>query len=102
MSQFVVVYKGGAKAETPEAQQASMEAWMGWFGSLGSAVSQMGAPFGASAAVASDATLSDATTGLTGYTVIEANDLAEVAKHVASCPIHREGGTVEVFEALAM
>ena len=48
MAKFVLVYTGGKMAETPEAQQASMEAWGAWFGSLGNAVADMGAPFGAS------------------------------------------------------
>ena len=35
MAKFVVLYKGGAMAETPEAQEASMQEWMGWFGTIG-------------------------------------------------------------------
>ena len=38
MGKFVLVYHGGAMAETEEAQQAAMAAWGTWFGSLGDAV----------------------------------------------------------------
>ena len=54
MGNFVLAYKGGGMAETPEAQEAAMQAWGEWFGTLGSAVVDMGAPFGASTAVQSD------------------------------------------------
>jgi hypothetical protein len=102
MAQFVVVYKGGAMADTPEAQQESMDRWMSWFTTLGDAVVQMGSPFTASAAVASDGSTSDATTGLTGYSVLEASDVDDAARLSASCPIFDEGGSVEVFEAVMM
>ena len=54
MAKYVFVYKGGSMAETPEAQEAVMQAWMGWFATLGSAVVEAGNPFGASTAVQAD------------------------------------------------
>ena len=35
MGKFVLAYKGGGMAETPEAQEAAMKAWMDWFGAGG-------------------------------------------------------------------
>ena len=35
MAKFVYVYAGGQMAETPEAQEQAMQAWMAWFGTLG-------------------------------------------------------------------
>jgi hypothetical protein len=102
MGQFVVVYRGGAMGETPEAQEASMNAWMSWFGSLGDKVTQVGSPFGESAAVSADASMSAATTGLTGFSIIEAPSLAEASKLVTTCPIYSEGGGVEIYQALMM
>jgi hypothetical protein len=102
MGQYVVIYKGGAMGETPEAQEASMNAWMAWFGSLGASVIQMGSPFGESAVVAGDASMSPTTSGLTGYSIVEAGDLAAASKLVAGCPNFAEGGSVELFEALMM
>lgn len=54
MGKYVLAYKGGSMAETPEAQEKAMQAWMGWFGALGSAIVDGGNPFGASTAVQSD------------------------------------------------
>ena len=64
MGKFVLAYKGGGMAETPEAQEAAMKAWGDWFGTLGSAVVEIGNPFGASTAVNSDGSTGTATAGL--------------------------------------
>ncbi len=102
MGKYVIVYTGGSMAQTPEAQEASMQAWGAWFGTLGSAVTEIGNPFGASTAVIADGSTAAATTGLTGYSVIEAADLKLAAKLVDGCPILADGGSVEVFEAIEM
>ncbi|MEQ1788675.1 MAG: hypothetical protein ABL966_16610 [Acidimicrobiales bacterium] len=96
MGKYVLVYQGGAMAETEEAQQAVMAAWGAWFGTLGAAVVDGGAPFGASAAVGGGA----ATSGLTGYSVLEAGDLAAAVTMAGGCPIIADGGTVDVYEAI--
>jgi len=102
MAKFVVVYTGGAMAETPEAQEAVMQKWMGWFGSLGAAVTDFGNPFGASAGIAADGSSAAAKAGLTGYSIIEADDLASATKLAAGCPVLEAGGALEVYEAMPM
>jgi hypothetical protein len=96
MGRFVLVYQGGAMAETPEAQQAAMAAWGAWFGSLGAAVVDGGAPFGASAAVGGGGSR----TGLTGYSILEAPDLDAAVGLAGGCPILADGGSVDVYEAI--
>ena len=96
MGKYVLVYQGGAMAETEEAQQAAMAAWGAWFGSLGGAVVDGGAPFGASTAVGGGA----ARAGLTGYSILAADDLDAAAKLAEGCPILNDGGTVEVYETI--
>lgn len=102
MAKFVYVYKGGSMAETPEAQEAVMQAWTGWFATLGSAVIDGGNPFGASTAVQADGSPGTASAGLGGYSVIDADDLELAAKLALGCPILSAGGSVEVYEALDM
>ncbi len=102
MGKFVVVYKGGAMAESPETQEAIMGKWMAWFGSLGPAVTDFGNPFGASMSLEADGAVGDASTSLTGYTIVEAQSLQHAGELVTSCPVFEAGGSVEVFEALAM
>jgi hypothetical protein len=96
MGKYVLVYQGGSMAETPEAQQAAMAAWGAWFGSLGAAVIDGGAPFGASAAVGGGGSRS----GLTGYSILQADDLGAAVDLASGCPIVADGGAVDVYEAI--
>jgi len=96
VGKYVLVYQGGAMADTDEARQAAMAAWGAWFGSLGPAIVDGGAPFGASVAVGGGGSRS----GLTGYSILEAADLATAAKMGEGCPILAEGGSVDVYEAI--
>jgi hypothetical protein len=102
MSKYVLAYKGGSMAETPAAQEAAMQAWGEWFGTLGSAVIDGGNPFGPSTAVGPDGSTGAATAGLTGYSVIEADNLELAAKLAGGCPVLAAGGAVEVYETIAM
>ena len=99
MGKFVLIYKGGAMAETPAAQEAAMNEWMGWFGSLGAAVLDGGNPFAASATVGSGGS---GASGLAGYSILSADDLAGAVKLAGGCPVLKSGGTVEVYEAMDM
>ena len=96
MATYVLVYQGGGMAETEEAQQAAMAAWGAWFESLGAAVSDAGAPFGPSAAVGGGASSS----GLTGYSVLEADSLEAATALGEGCPVVAEGGSVDVYETI--
>jgi hypothetical protein len=101
MANYVLVYRGGSMADTPEAQQKAMEEWMGWFGSLGESVVDGGAPFGPSASVASDGSASDGgASGLTGYSILSADSLADAQTKTKGCPVLGSGGSIEVYEAL--
>lgn len=103
MAKFVFVYKGGQMAETPAAQKKVMEQWMGWFGKLGKAVVDGGNPFGASTSVDGNGKSAKGNgSGLTGYSIIETTTLADATKKAKGCPVLTSGGTVEVYEALAM
>jgi len=100
MAKFVLAYTGGSTPASPEEQQAVMEAWMGWFGSLGDVVVDMGNPFGSACSVAADGAVRDgAKGGLTGYSIIEAADLADAAAKAKGCPVLGSGGGIEVYEA---
>ena len=70
MGKFVLVFKGGSIPQTEEEQKQVMDAWTAWFGGLGDSVVDMGNPFGASAAVGGGGT-----SGLTGYSIVNADSL---------------------------
>ncbi len=103
MTKFVLAYTGGSAPDTKEEQDAVMAAWMGWFGQLGAAVVDGGAPFGPSATIASGGGTSDGgASGLTGYSIVEAGDLAAATEMGRGCPVLASGGSVEVYESLPM
>jgi hypothetical protein len=102
MAKFVYLYTGGKLAETPEAQEQAMQAWGAWFGTLGGAVTDVGNPFGTSATVKPDGVAGNGASNAGGYSIIEAGSLDDATGKVAGCPILQTGGTVEVYEALAM
>lgn len=102
MAKFLVAYRGGGEPGADAVTDDMMNEWMAWFGSLGSAVTELGNPFTGGTAIASDGSRSSDTAGLTGYSVIEADDLDAAAAAVAHCPQLKYGGSVEVYEALPM
>jgi hypothetical protein len=101
MAKFVLAYRGGSGMAAPEDQQAAMEAWMSWFGTLGEAVVDPGSPFGPSSSIGPDGSTSDgAPSGLTGYSIISAENLQQATSQAKGCPVLANGGSVEVYESL--
>ena len=79
MPKYVLTYHGEMNMEDmptdPAAIEAVMAEWGAWYESMGSALVDGGAPFGGSTAIsASGATAAPAQ--LSGYTIIEADDMA--------------------------
>jgi hypothetical protein len=103
MAKYVFTYRGGSVPESPEQQEAVMQAWMGWFGSLGDAVVDGGNPFGPSMTRTGDGEPAEgAPSELTGYSIVEAADLKEAAEMAGGCPVLTDGGSVDVYEAMPM
>ncbi len=103
MANYVLAYSGGSMPETEEAGAAVMAAWTAWLGGLGDAIVDRGAPFGASASIASDGAVSDGgSTRLTGYSIVKADSLSAAGTLVKDCPALSDGGTVDVYEAIEM
>ena len=102
MSKYAFVYAGGAMAETPEAQQASMDAWNQWFSTLGEAIVDGGNPFGASASISGDTVTESGRLGAGGYSLVAANSLQDAVGLAKGCPIITDGGTVDVYETIEM
>jgi hypothetical protein len=103
MGNYVFAYLGGAMAATDEERNAAMAAWGAWFGQIGSAVVDAGNPFAASTSVASDGSVNGgARAGLSGYSVIEAASLEAAGEIAKGCPVLAAGGSVDVYEVLAV
>jgi hypothetical protein len=104
MPNYVLAYKGGGGMANDEAQrQRIMAAWGEWFGKLGPAIVDGGNPFGPSKTVQDGGAVSDgATSELTGYSVLSADNLDAAVEHAKGCPVLAAGGTVEVYETFAV
>ncbi len=102
MAKFVYLYSGGEMAATPEEQEKSMQEWGAWFGTLGAAVTDMGNPFAGSSTVKSGGASAGAASALGGYSIVEADSLDAATSQAAGCPVLATGGSVEVYEAMAM
>jgi hypothetical protein len=99
MANYLLAYKGGRMAETDAEREAVMAAWGKWFGELGPAVVDAGNPFGPSTSVSANGSGGDgAPSGLTGYSVVTANDLSAAVELTKGCPLLADGGMVEVYE----
>jgi len=102
VANYVLVYKGGAMAATPAEQQQVMAAWGQWFGGLGQALVDGGNPFsGQASSIGSDGSVGQgAGSGLTGYSILKADDLAAATAMAKGCPVLTSGGSIEVYETL--
>jgi hypothetical protein len=99
MGKYLLAYRGGGMPETDEEREAVMAAWGSWFGELGDAIVDPGNPFGGSASVSGDGTAGGtAESGLSGYSVLTAADLATATEHAKGCPVLTRGGSVDVYE----
>ena len=99
MANYVLAYTGGGMPETDEEQAAVMAAWGAWYEGLGAAVVDAGNPFGPSASIAGDASVTGGgTSGLTGYSILTADNLDSAVEMAKGCPMLDGGGAIEVYE----
>ncbi len=98
MKKFVLLYRG-TRDQVPT--QESTAAWIEWFGSLGDKVVDAGNPFGQGREVSADNTteLAPDVDGVTGYTLINAQDIDEAEKIALSHPVV---SSIQVYEAMPM
>ena len=103
MPNFLFVYHGGSKPETPEAGEAVMAKWNAWFAKLGEAVVDGGAPVGPSTTVF-DGAIEDhgGSNPTSGYSIVKAADKAAAVKIAQGCPVLDSGGNIEVAEAVEL
>jgi len=103
MANFLFAYRGGnGMATTLEAQAKVMAEWGAWFSTLGSALVDAGKPFAHSQTVHGDGSTTSGGSGLTGYSVVDAADLAAAADLAKGCPLLADGGSVEVYATIDM
>jgi len=107
MAKFIYLYRGPATAMsdlTPEQGAERMAAFGAWMENVGGGLVDVGSPFGSSGSVRDDGT-EGAAGDLTGYSIVEARDLAEAKALTDGLPfLSGSDGecAVEIFELLPM
>ena len=94
MSNFVLSFRDQSDRAVGADEQS---AWAAWFQQIGGSVADFGHRVGHVSALGSASTARDA---LAGYVVIEAADLDAAVSIASGCPGLRNGGGVEVGEAM--
>jgi|SRR6185503_12004094 len=110
MSEFLYLYRGGERAQTPAAMQQQMQRWMTWLKELGEKghVKSPGHPLDAKGKVVSGKS-KNVTDGpfaekdiVGGYSLVEAADLAQATELAKGCPIFEYDGQVEIRPVMNM
>ena len=103
MARYLFLYSGGTTpADAPAKVKKSMEAWTAWFGKLGKAVVEPGSPTLPGKIVHSKGTKSVGAKPITGYTILQADNLDAAVALAKSCPGISEGGQLAVYELAKM
>ncbi len=103
MAQFILTYLGGDKPITPEAGKQHFAEYQQWLSDLGNAVISPANPLKDTTLVLPNGkTERRSATGMSGYTIIEADDLEAALEMARFCPFLRINGTLEVSELIPM
>lgn len=109
MAEFLYLYRGGSRPDSPADGEKTMQQWLAWFKDLGSNLKDGGQPLEPSGKVVSgkaktitDGPYAEAKDLVGGFTLVEARDLSHAAELSKGCPIFDRGGTVEVRPIMKM
>ena len=99
MPRYLLAYHGGHVDESQEGRERVMKEFGEWFAELGPRLIDPGNPI-ARAATVDGGTVSDGggSNPVSGYTVIEADDMEAAIELVKRGPIVQGGRTVEIAE----
>ena len=111
MSEFVYLYRGGERSDSPAQAESTMKKWVAWMEDLGKKghLKDRGQPLEVTGKVVrgkqqvvTDGPYTESKDLVGGYTIVEANDLAHAAELSKGCPIFESGGLVEVRPVMEM
>ena len=109
MPKYVLAYHqnpgtAGGMPEGEEAMAEMMKAWETWFGNLGENLVDGGNPISFAKTVNSDGSVSEGggASPLTGYGLIQADNIDAAVEMAKGCPVLSNDGNVEVAEAIDM
>ena len=111
MSQYVFFYRGWAAPASPAEMQQQIQKWSAWFKELGDSghLVDRGHPLERSGKVVvgkarsvTDGPFAEAKDFVGGFSIVEADDIAQAVELAKGCPNSEYGGSVEVRPLLQM
>lgn len=105
MAKFILLYKGEGTdmADMTEEQSAEVMAkWGAWMQNVGAALTDLGSPFGPGESQVDDGT-SGTAASLTGYSIVEADNLAAAKALTVGHPYLSEGKgdyAIDIYELM--
>ncbi|GHF36741.1 hypothetical protein [Seohaeicola zhoushanensis] len=104
MPKFLFVYHGGKRPETQADIDKAMAAWGKWMTDNGPALVDAGNPVGMSKTVSASGIADDGGANpASGYTIVEAADIAAACRMAQSNPMVMDGsGSVEIAPIMEM
>jgi hypothetical protein len=111
MGEFLYLYRGGQRPETPAAGEQEMRKWVAWLQELAESghLKERGQPLDGEGKVVrgkartvTDGPYPESKDLVGGFTLIEAKDLNEAAELSKGCPIFENDGLVEVRPVMQM
>jgi hypothetical protein len=102
MAKFLMVYYGGKMETDPKKQKESMDNWMKWFKDLGKAVVDPGNPTMPGKMLGNSGAKNISGDLITGYTVLQADNLDAALKLAKGSPQLNAGGQVAVYSIMEM
>ena len=103
MAEFVIAYIG-KKEMSKDQGMKHREQWMGWLSGLGDAVVNPGTPLSQNKVIGADGKAVDVSDDqvLTGFTVVQADDLDAALAMAKNCPYVGTMGHVQVAQVMKM
>ena len=103
MAKYMLVYLGGDHPTNPEEGKKHFEEYRNWLMSLGDSVVSAANPLKDTHVIHPDGkTEEGSTSAMSGFSILEADNIEEAVKMSQSCPFQKIGGTLEVSELVQM
>jgi hypothetical protein len=111
MSEYLFLYRGGRRPDSPVEGEQVMQKWISWMQDLEAKghLKERGQPLEDEGKVVrgrqrsvTDGPYPESKDLVCGYTVVEAKDLAQAAELAGGCPILEHDGLVEVRTVMRM
>ena len=103
MPQYCLTYLGGDQPSSPEEGQRHFAKYMEWLTALGDAAISPANPLKDTHTLGPDGSVtSGGQTGMSGFTIVEADSMDAALEMARSCPFLEINGTLEVSEMIQM